>query len=247
MTSIEFSAYPPRVSDGERERALEVLREGAAEGRLSHDTFIRRTEAILQARWQEDLYAVLHDLPARQPRNRWLFRTVGKVSSFPLTLRRAWRNQRLPELLLPAPGPHPLSIGRAPGSMLRLNDFTVSRMHAQLRGSSDGWHLRDLGSSNGTWLNDSRVTGTARVRPGDRVRFGDTAFRLALPRPASTPPPSAPSPPGAPLPPGSPHSSGGPRPSGDSSSSGDSLPSGDAHPSGGSYPPKPPGPPPSPE
>lgn len=94
-------------------------------------------------------------------------------------IRRAWQLGRSPRLLLPAPGPHPYSIGRAAGSVLRLNDFTVSRAHAQLRSTGSGWTLRDLGSSNGTWVNGSRVTCTASVRPGDHVRFGQVGFRLA--------------------------------------------------------------------
>ncbi|MBA0052075.1 FHA domain-containing protein [Streptomyces sp. AJS327] len=183
MTSIEFSAYPSRLSDSDRERALDVLREGAAQGRLSHETFMRRTEAILKAQWQEELHAVLHDLPTRRDRGRWFTRAIARVSATPLMLRKAWRTQRLPELLLPPPAPHPLSIGRAPGSMLRLNDFTVSRAHAQLRCTVEGWFLRDLGSSNGTWVNDSRVTGSVQVYPGDQVRFGQMAFRLSVPQP----------------------------------------------------------------
>ncbi|MBB0232260.1 FHA domain-containing protein, partial [Streptomyces calidiresistens] len=109
-----------------------------------------------------------------------LVRAVGRLSAFRERLRHAWRQERLPELLLPVPGPHPMSIGRAPGSVLRLNDASVSRFHAQLHAvPGGGWSLRDLGSANGTWVNGRRVTGAVPVAPGDRVRFGGTAFRLA--------------------------------------------------------------------
>lgn len=186
MTSLEFSAYPPRLSDADRERALEVLRDGAAQGRVSQDTFMRRTDAILRAQWHSELHAVLYDLPMRRPRDRWHVAAVQRLFALPKSLRKAWQSQRLPELLLPAPAAYPFSIGRAPGSMLRLNHYTVSRIHAQLRSTGDGaWRLRDLGSSNGTWVNGSRVTGSVPVRPGDVVRFGQVGFRLVASQPQS--------------------------------------------------------------
>lgn len=182
MTSLdESSAYPPRLSDAEREGALGVLRESVADGRVSPDTFHRRMEVVLRARRHDELDAVLSDLSTRGRRHHWLYRAVGRVSAFPVLVRRAWQRERLPELLLPAPGPHPLSIGRAPGAVLRLSHYTVSRTHAQLRATQEGWMLRDLGSSNGTWVNGRRVTGVAAVRPGDHVQFGQVGFRLIAP------------------------------------------------------------------
>lgn len=148
MTSLEFGAHPPRLSDADREHALDVLRESAVQGRVSQNTFMRRMELILQARQPDELYAVLHDLRSREKSPGIVLRAVSRASSFPQRLRRAWRSERLPQLMLPGPGPYPLSIGRAPGSMLRLTDYTVSRAHAQLRHTSHGWSLRDLGSSN---------------------------------------------------------------------------------------------------
>ncbi|MCE7082279.1 DUF1707 and FHA domain-containing protein [Streptomyces sp. ST2-7A] len=203
MNSLEAGPPPPRVSDAEREHALALLRESAAQGRVSHDTFLRRMEVVLVARRPDELRAVLEDLPRRAaaagaapvpyaPGGAFpvlvdgggdpgrLVRVVGRLSAYRERLRHAWRQERLPELLLPVPGPHPMSIGRAPGSVLRLNDASVSRFHAQLHAvPGGGWSLRDLGSANGTWVNGRRVTGAVPVAPGDRVRFGGTAFRLA--------------------------------------------------------------------
>ena len=177
MASLEFGAVPPRPSDEDRERAMEVLRESAVVGRVSHQTFERRMELILTARRSDELEAAIGDLRPRPP-EPFLLRTVAAVSALPGRLRRAWQTARLPELMLPPPGPYPMSIGRAPGSMLRLNDETVSRTHAQLHSSARGWVLRDLGSANGTWVNGRRVTGSVDVRPGDHVRFGRVSFRL---------------------------------------------------------------------
>ena len=46
-----------RVSDADRDEAIKVLREGSADGRLSHETFIHRMELVLQARYASQLAA----------------------------------------------------------------------------------------------------------------------------------------------------------------------------------------------
>ena len=56
-------------------------------------------------------------------------------------------------------------------------DDTVSRRHAELRLREGSWILRDLGSSNGTWVNGRRVM-EAEVAPGDEVVLGACRFRL---------------------------------------------------------------------
>ncbi|MFJ1830027.1 DUF1707 domain-containing protein, partial [Streptomyces sp. NPDC088178] len=49
-SSFESHTYPVRLSDAQRDRVLGVLRDGAAQGMLSHDTFMRRMELALVAR-----------------------------------------------------------------------------------------------------------------------------------------------------------------------------------------------------
>ncbi|MEU9366558.1 DUF1707 and FHA domain-containing protein [Streptomyces avermitilis] len=179
-SSFEFHTYPARLSDAERDRALKVLRDGVALGRLSHDTFIRRMELALVARQPAELAALTADLPAEKRLSRLVFGTVEAVSGFTVRLRRAWQAERLPKLLLPHPGStHPLRIGRDPASGLRLSHDTVSRVHAELSRQGGLWVLRDLGSTNGTTVNGRRVIGAAVVRDGDQVSFGNMAFRLA--------------------------------------------------------------------
>ncbi|WP_326596060.1 DUF1707 and FHA domain-containing protein [Streptomyces sp. NBC_01803] len=184
MASVEFSAHSPRISDADRERALDVLREGVVEGRVSQETFLHRVEVIMSARVPDELVAVLHDLPARQPppapRAGWFVGSLTRLAAFRQRARMAWRAERLPQLLLPAPAQEALSIGRAPGCGLRLSHAGVSRHHATLRGTGTGWLLTDLGSANGTWVNGHRVAGTVPVGPGDQVRFGAVSFRLAV-------------------------------------------------------------------
>ncbi|MGW4031170.1 DUF1707 and FHA domain-containing protein [Streptomyces sp. NPDC004838] len=179
-SSSEFSTdpVPRRPSDAERDRAVSVLTEGAAQGRLSHDTFLRRMELALAARTPEELKALTADLRTDGGVSQRLFRTVGGVSAFLVRLRRAWAAEKLPPLLLPEPGPVPLRIGRDPVNGLRLTHESVSRLHAELSLHNSVWILRDLGSTNGTTVNGRRLTGSVPVRDGDMVAFGRIGFRL---------------------------------------------------------------------
>lgn len=179
-SSFEFSTYPARVTDAERDRALDALKEGAAVGRLSHDTFLRRMELVLAARRPDELAALTDDLRTEGRWSRMVLGGVGAVSGFTMKLRRAWQAERLPKLLLPSPdSAFPLRIGRDPANGLRLSHDTVSRVHAELRRQGGVWVLRDLGSTNGTSVNGRRVTGAAIVQDGDSVSFGRMAFRLS--------------------------------------------------------------------
>lgn len=179
-SSFEFPLHPaPRLSDAERDQALGLLREGAAQGRLSHDTFLRRMELALAARRSDELAVLTADLRTENPRSSRLFGWVSRVSAVSVGIRRAWQAEKLPKLLLPRPGPHPLRIGRDPGNGLRLTHDTVSRAHAELSLQGGQWVLRDLGSTNGTTVNGRRVTGSAVVRDGDQVGFGRMSFRLS--------------------------------------------------------------------
>jgi adenylate cyclase len=90
----------------------------------------------------------------------------------------------------------PLVVGRAPKSDIPIIDPTISRRHAELEVTDAGIAIRDLGSSNGTFVNGARVQ-TGSAAPGDLISFGKVGFRLqpvaATPSgptlaPASTPP-----------------------------------------------------------
>ncbi|WP_327634439.1 DUF1707 domain-containing protein [Kribbella sp. NBC_00482] len=168
-----------RPSDAERDRALAVLRDGAGSGRLSHDTFIRRMNFVLRAQSRGELADVLRDLPRGEPRRAsWLRDLRSKFLRSGRTTSQYRASATPAPLALPEPGSATVRIGRFPGATLRLGDVTVSRFHAELRHLGDGWMLRDLGSMNGTCVNDLRITTTVRVRPGDRVSFGAVVFTL---------------------------------------------------------------------
>jgi len=68
-------------------------------------------------------------------------------------------------------------IGTAEGSTLRLSDRAVSRIHCELDVQSDVVTLRDLGSTNGTFVGDLRVR-DADLRVGAAIRCGSTTFTI---------------------------------------------------------------------
>jgi pSer/pThr/pTyr-binding forkhead associated (FHA) protein len=69
----------------------------------------------------------------------------------------------------------PTRIGRALDNDIVLADASISRHHAVIESHNGSHVLRDLGSQNGTWLANSRVT-EASLAPGDAVRLGDVAL-----------------------------------------------------------------------
>ena len=82
-------------------------------------------------------------------------------------------------------------VGRAPTSDFPIIDPTISRRHAQILRQDDKIFLRDLGSSNGTYVNGVRVE-SAELKPGDLVTFGKVMFRLEEVDRRSTPAQSQP-------------------------------------------------------
>ncbi|MDP3775450.1 MAG: adenylate/guanylate cyclase domain-containing protein [Gemmatimonadales bacterium] len=68
-----------------------------------------------------------------------------------------------------------LIVGRAVNSDVPIYDPTISRQHAQVTASNGGVQIKDLGSSNGTFLNGSKIT-EAVATPNDVVMFGKVSF-----------------------------------------------------------------------
>jgi hypothetical protein len=69
-----------------------------------------------------------------------------------------------------------VSVGRTPENDIKLNSDRVSRRHAVVRFENNVFYVQDLGSSNGTFVNDNRVQGQQALQDGDMVRFGNLAF-----------------------------------------------------------------------
>lgn len=72
----------------------------------------------------------------------------------------------------------PIQIGRGPACDLRVEDAYVSNVHARIFPREGGWYVEDLGSTNGTFVNEERIAAPAPVRAGDRVRVGTTLIEL---------------------------------------------------------------------
>ncbi len=71
-----------------------------------------------------------------------------------------------------------MRIGRSPDNDIVVSDLSVSSHHAELHTVSGTYRIVDLGSHNGTFVNEQRVT-VARLAEGDTVGLGDSTFRLA--------------------------------------------------------------------
>jgi adenylate cyclase len=80
-------------------------------------------------------------------------------------------------------GGRALTVGRAASCDLPIQDPTVSRRHAELELAGAGVRVRDLGSTNGTYLDGVRVT-DALATPGSRLAFGKVDFEVLAEQPA---------------------------------------------------------------
>ncbi|MEI4271678.1 FHA domain-containing protein [Klenkia sp. LSe6-5] len=95
----------------------------------------------------------------RGPKN--LFVTAGPLSGTKITL-----------------GEQAILIGRADDSTLVLTDDFASSRHARLTNRGGAWYVEDLGSTNGTYLDQQRVQGPLLVAPGQPIRIGQTVLEL---------------------------------------------------------------------
>ncbi len=174
-----------RASDAERDAVVARLTEGFAAGRLSHDTFMYRMSAVLKTRHRAGLPALHADLPVTSQKPRRPRRAAALLGR----LRAAWPREATPyrpsrpapPLEFPRVGDS-FTIGRSGDCDLTIADLTVSRVHATLERTADGWLLTDMSSTNGTRVNGWRVragaAGRVPVKAGDVVSFGDARYSL---------------------------------------------------------------------
>ena len=114
---------------------------------------------------------------------RPVFAGVVVVSVAALLLFRRMRGGRPDGELVIVSGPgedsiHPLTkvqvrIGAYDNNDVILNYPSVSRFHAQVHFTSNGAQLEDLGSKNGTFINQQRIYSRGSIRAGDQIRFGE--------------------------------------------------------------------------
>ena len=116
---------------------------------------------------------------------------AGRVAAVPpraaaRAAASAARRARAPSSSPPGPlagtritlGEQPILIGRADDSTLVLTDDYASTRHARLTNRGGQWYVEDLGSTNGTYLDQQRVQGPLLVGPGQPIRIGQTALEL---------------------------------------------------------------------
>jgi diguanylate cyclase (GGDEF)-like protein len=73
-------------------------------------------------------------------------------------------------------GKEPMRIGRERGNQIVLPSDSVSRRHCRIDHRKGGWYIKDLGSTNGTYVNDQLIE-EYQLRRGDQVKVGDTIFK----------------------------------------------------------------------
>jgi hypothetical protein len=223
-----------RASDAERDEVATRLRDEFVAGRLSHDTFLYRINAVLAAKRSADLPPLLVDLPSQwppqpPPRSRPAAIALAGGRSVAGWFRGAWSKvadqassgrpgsgrpgsgrpshgagprtpvppapaasrmvtigwqaavdvTRPPPLEFPRGSADRFSIGRDANCDLAIADMTVSRRHATLERTEEGWLLTDLESTNGTRVNGWRVHGKVKVTTGDLVSFGNAEYSLS--------------------------------------------------------------------
>ena len=71
-----------------------------------------------------------------------------------------------------------LTVGRAGGCQITLDDTFVSQLHARVFRRDGHLFVEDLGSTNGTFLNRKKVTAPVAIRKGDRLQIGKTVMEL---------------------------------------------------------------------
>jgi len=76
-------------------------------------------------------------------------------------------------------GSSPVTIGRAQGSTIVLDDDYASGQHAQLVPGLDGqWSVEDMGSTNGTYVDRRKIDGPTPIAIGIPIRIGKTVLEL---------------------------------------------------------------------
>ncbi len=85
-------------------------------------------------------------------------------------------------------------LGRQLEASIHVNDVKASREHAKIVADADCFHLVDMNSTNGTFVNEDRVS-RAELRHTDKVRIGHTVFVFHDPDSKREPPPAPPPPP----------------------------------------------------
>lgn len=160
-----------RASERDRLRAIERLKHGYLEGRLSTGTFEARVALAQTATSTATLRSLLADLRARWPGSDLLEGLrLGSRAHDPPALLGTVLLSRSPENLI--------LVGRSRSCDLKLETPGVSRRHALLQRTARRWYITDLDSTNGTFVNGVQID-RAPIPSGSRLRLGDARLYVA--------------------------------------------------------------------
>ncbi|MBI1957614.1 MAG: FHA domain-containing protein [Candidatus Rokubacteria bacterium] len=87
-----------------------------------------------------------------------------------------------------------IRVGRVPEMDIVIDNVSVSRRQAEIQQEGEGWVVRDIGSSNGTFVNGERLTGDRSLRPGDEIAIGKYSLFFEHVPSGAAPAPARPSP-----------------------------------------------------
>ena len=140
---------------------------------------------VLRAVWAELRAPVPTAVPAAPvPVNR-ASRRAARAAAPPRSGRRGGTPKSL-RLVEPAaqkgrtfPLGDELTVGRAAGCSITLDDTYVSQIHSRVFTQDGKIFVEDLGSTNGTYLNRAKVQGPMVMQRGDRLQVGSTVMELA--------------------------------------------------------------------
>lgn len=125
---------------------------------------------------------------------RLLNRSIAPAYRMPVTSKKEQRaaakaERELPRKIVIVRGSHAgqgwqlgqvvMTFGRAEDSTIVLDDEYCSNRHARLVPRADGrWLIEDTGSTNGTYVNERKITGPTLVNLGERIRMGRTEIEV---------------------------------------------------------------------
>ncbi len=71
-------------------------------------------------------------------------------------------------------------LGRETTCHVPVDDSSVSRMHASIEWIDGAYHITDLNSTNGSWVNETRLEGQVKLAGGELIRLGNTVLKFML-------------------------------------------------------------------
>jgi hypothetical protein len=157
-----------------RQELARTLSAAYADGLLSERTLAQRLDLLFGSQLI-DPAGLVGDLSRRAPRREQASRLVRAVAAWARKLVLDDTEAMGPPVLLALDWSgvqEELLVGRHRSCDVVLSNEGVSRVHARLRFRDGSWVLQDLSSTNGTTVNGARV-GRCKLRPGDRLVFGD--------------------------------------------------------------------------